>query len=125
MSETVSQALYLTGGSAASETAMFISKIDKFFDCLNVSSPVKGKLTRKPSTGAKMIFALRYHDYMACNLNKLFLKILQFLTKEFLPHLQQWKESVEKREGYSTAAKKRMMLSQETLDGIHITSKLK
>lgn len=37
MSETVSQALFLTGGKEAFETAYFIGKIDKLFDCLNVS----------------------------------------------------------------------------------------
>lgn len=48
--------------------------------------------------------------------------ILQFLKKEFLPYLEEWKESVDKREGYTKAAKKRMLLSQETLEGIHFTS---
>jgi len=36
LSASVSEALYLTGGKEAFETAYFIQKIDKFFDCLNV-----------------------------------------------------------------------------------------
>ena len=47
LSESVSHALYLTGGSKAFETAYTIEKIDKFFDGLNVSYN-QGKLKRKP-----------------------------------------------------------------------------
>ena len=47
MSETVSQALFLTGGKEAFETAYFIGKIDKLFDCLNVMSICGGKKKRK------------------------------------------------------------------------------
>lgn len=43
----MSKALYLTGSDAASETAFFIDMMDKFFDCLNVSSFTKGKQNRK------------------------------------------------------------------------------
>ena len=48
MSQSVSQALYLTAGSQAFETAYFISKIDNFFDCLNVINYTKGIHNRKP-----------------------------------------------------------------------------
>ena len=48
MSETVSKALLLTGGSEAFETSLFIGKVDKFFDALNVSSYTKGLKARKP-----------------------------------------------------------------------------
>lgn len=48
MSASVSHALYLTGGERASETAKFIQMVDKFFDCLNVTSYNEGKLKRKP-----------------------------------------------------------------------------
>ena len=47
----MAEALYLTGGKAAFETAYFISKMDKFFDCLNVLHSLhcsQGKLKRKP-----------------------------------------------------------------------------
>jgi len=47
LSDSVSKALMLTGGSEAFETAMFIAKVDKFFDCLNVTSYRKGFKTRK------------------------------------------------------------------------------
>ena len=48
LSESVSQALILTGGDEASETALFVAQMDKFFDCLNVSSFTKAKKERKP-----------------------------------------------------------------------------
>lgn len=67
MSESVSKALYLTGGNAASETAMFISKMDQFFDCLNVSSLTMGKFKRKPFLNpyrSKDDFCIKVHMYM-------------------------------------------------------------
>lgn len=48
LSDTVSKALKLTGGRNAFETAYFVEKMDKFFDCLNVSSYFAGKRHRKP-----------------------------------------------------------------------------
>ena len=42
------KALRVTGGAEAAETAKFIEMVDKFFDCLNVSSFSKGKFKRKP-----------------------------------------------------------------------------
>ena len=42
MSETVSKALLITGGSEAFKTSFFIGKVDKFFDALNVTSYTKG-----------------------------------------------------------------------------------
>ena len=38
----------LTKPKEAMETAWFIEKMDKFFDCFNVSSFVAGKKNRKP-----------------------------------------------------------------------------
>ena len=38
MSQSVSSAIHFTCGPQAFETAYFIEKIDKFFDCFNVSS---------------------------------------------------------------------------------------
>ena len=43
----MAQALQLTGGEEAVEMAQFISLVDKFFDCVNVTSLMKGKLKGK------------------------------------------------------------------------------
>ena len=47
----------------------------------------------------------------------------QWLKDDFLKYLDEWQASVQKREGFSDAAKAKMQLSQETLLGIRITSK--
>ena len=45
----------------------------------------------------------------------------KYLSKEFLPYFEKWKESVACRPGFEDAEKNRMLLSQATLDGILIT----
>ena len=47
LSSTVAEAIKLTKSIEAMETAWFIEKMNKFFDCFNVSSFVAGK-KRKP-----------------------------------------------------------------------------
>ena len=47
LSESVSKALRLTGGKEVSETARFVSMVDRFFDCLNVNNFTTGKFKRK------------------------------------------------------------------------------
>ena len=62
-SVTVSKALEMTGGKDAQETAKFVGMLDKFFDCLNVNSFIKGKHSRKAfqtDTNQQPIFAWRY-----------------------------------------------------------------
>ena len=46
LSESVSKALLMTGGSEASQTANFVEMMDKFFDSLNVTSFERGKRQR-------------------------------------------------------------------------------
>ena len=46
----------------------------------------------------------------------------QWLEEEFLTYLDEWERSVNERPGYNNADKKRMLLSQETLLGVRITS---
>ena len=70
MSETVSQALFLTGGKEAFETAYFIGKIDKLFDCLNVMSiwgggGKKRKVFQNPYRSATD-FRVKVHVYIVC-----------------------------------------------------------
>ncbi|XP_065892030.1 uncharacterized protein [Dysidea avara] len=47
---------------------------------------------------------------------------LKGLKEEWLPYLQDWEDSVSKREGYSAKAKSMMLLSHETRLGIHVTA---
>ena len=48
LSESVSKALTLVGGTKTQETAKFTAHIDKFFDALNVTNFTNGKYNRKP-----------------------------------------------------------------------------
>lgn len=47
MSDRVSKAILLTGGSEAFETSFFLGKVDKFFDSLNVTNYTSGRRSRK------------------------------------------------------------------------------
>lgn len=47
LSESVSKALSLRGGDSVTETAKFLLKIDKFFDCTNVKNYTAGVHSRK------------------------------------------------------------------------------
>ena len=49
MSESVASALQMINEAGTRETRVFIRMIDKFFDCLNVKSPLLYKLKRKDS----------------------------------------------------------------------------
>ena len=48
MSSTASSVLLYTGNSEVFETAYFIVKVGKFFDCLNVNNFTQEKHLRKP-----------------------------------------------------------------------------
>ena len=48
--------------------------------------------------------------------------LLQWLKETFLGYLDEWEASVMAREGFSPAEKKTMLLSQETRDGLRMTS---
>lgn len=47
LSESVSKALAMTGGEDVSETAHYVSMVDRFFDCLNVNNFTSGKYKRE------------------------------------------------------------------------------
>ena len=47
MSESVASALEVLDRESTQETRVFIRMIDRFFDCLNVSTPMTGQLKRK------------------------------------------------------------------------------
>lgn len=46
MSQSVASALEIISKEKTKETRVFIRNVDKFFDCLNVKSPLLGKLKR-------------------------------------------------------------------------------
>ena len=48
LSNSVANALHLTGGEDATATAEFVEYFDKFFDCLNVGDFISGKHSLNP-----------------------------------------------------------------------------
>jgi hypothetical protein len=103
LSESVAIALELEGHT---ESAQFVRFFDKFFDALNVSSIHGGQQRRKE---------YRY-PYRSGNDHR-----LKWLKEDFLGYIAQWEENVSRRSGYSAEEKKKMQLSQQTIEGIKIT----
>ena len=108
------------------ETSKFCCMFDRFFDCLNTRRAGEGKEKRKPD-----LDPYRSVNDIRLTVCKLQLKcihmyciayvFMQWLETDFLGYLRNWEESVKKRDGYTDEEKKRMILSQETLQGIRMT----
>ena len=111
----------MTGGPDAQETAKFIEMCDSFFDCLNVDNLREGVREKKD-------FKKPYEkkDDPRLEVSIAFLKWLfiffgQWLRDEFMGYMNDWKESVEKRVGYTPQQKQQNLLSELTREGISIT----
>uniref|UniRef100_A0A1X7T349 Transposable element P transposase-like GTP-binding insertion domain-containing protein n=1 Tax=Amphimedon queenslandica TaxID=400682 RepID=A0A1X7T349_AMPQE len=105
LSNSVSMALMLVLGDEASETSLFASMFNRLFDMLNVSHFTNGTRHRNPD-----LYPNRHgNDHR--------LKWLE----DFIQFLDEWKHSVENREGFSKAEKNLMLLSHETRVRLRIT----
>lgn len=49
--------------------------------------------------------------------------IIQWLEEDFMKYLTEWEDSVMRREDFTLPQKRMMCLSQETLEGLKMTSK--
>uniref|UniRef100_A0A1X7VRV3 Transposable element P transposase-like RNase H C-terminal domain-containing protein n=1 Tax=Amphimedon queenslandica TaxID=400682 RepID=A0A1X7VRV3_AMPQE len=103
--ESVSNVIKLTGGPQATETSKFSLMFDMFFDTMNVTKFRSGKKSRKS-------FRVPYSNAQD-----------ERLKKEFVPYLDAWQATVDKRTDCTKAQKKRMLRSDETLLGIRRTVK--
>ena len=119
LSETVAKGLRCIFKEEARETAVFVEKVDKFFDCLNVTNYSKSITSLKP-------FKMPYHcgdDFrmkVSCLMNVVICAILSQWLKEFLEWLDDWEHEVEETDNVAIV-KAKMILSRETLVGIWIT----
>ena len=116
----------MTQGPEAEETATFVEKFDKFFDCLNVSSLSAGKLNRnafKSPYHSARDFRLKVGPILQIISNlQLFVVItLQWLEEDFMMYLNNWEQSVKGRPGFKASEMKKMLLSSETRLGLSIT----
>jgi len=109
LSKTVADALELFYGDGVSETVKFIRHMNNFFDCLNVRSIFEGQRTRNDNLKP-------YHDEND--------ERLEYLTNEFLQYFEDWKFSIENRQGQFTKSEiAKSQLSHQTLEGLQITVK--
>lgn len=128
LSESVSKALSLVGGTEAAATATFVDFFDKFFDLLNVSNFGNSRRKRKPfqapycnSSDTRLKVQYMFFSMSMHVMWQWLFFLLQWLEEQFLPYLDYWEASVNAREGFTPAQKKRMLLSCETLLGIRRT----
>ena len=111
-------------GDEVSDTAKFVSMFDCFFDILNVSNFMSGIRNRKPFQQPYRHgedSRIKVYKFILLCTQLLKLLLMQWLEETFLPYLDDWERSVNTRQGFSKAEKKRMMLSTETLLGLRMT----
>ena len=107
LSKSVANVLYEYYPQEMHATAELCDFMDAFFDCLNVRNQVEGTKTRKE-------FLRPYRDIDDPRFN--------WLKKDFLNYLSQWKESINHREGnFTRNARDRMFISRQTYEGLQIT----
>lgn len=108
LSSTVGKILLQFGPAEASETASFCLLMDKFFDCMNVRNTKEWNLKQKPFL----------KPYSSVNDER-----FDWLRDTFLKYFEDWKYSIENRQGNFTAnAQSKMFLSWQTFEGLQITT---
>lgn len=124
-SESVSKALLKVCGEKAYETATFVSLMDKFFDTLNVHNYSGGSKALKPFQApfrSPDDFRIKVcNTILSTCMSLICIFHVKRLENTFLAFLSKWATSVKDGEGFSNKEKSRMLLSHETLYGIHMT----
>jgi len=105
LNNTVARDLEARNWPGTSETVNFIKKVNDMFDMLNGASSDQGTRQANPNLDS-------YTDVNDERFKKL---------QEFLDYLDEWKTEVENKRGFSKGEKAKMMLSQQSLDGIEMT----
>lgn len=103
LSNSVSSAFTFTEKGEFTETARFCRIFDKFFDCLNTRRIGEGKESRKPDK----------EPYWSVKDER-----FTWLENSFLGYLKEWEKSVHDRPGFDKLAREKMMISQETIEGL-------
>ncbi len=107
MSHSVASIMKAYSRQESFETAKFIALVDCFFDCMNSRSLNEAERKRKPFLA----------PYKSLNDPR-----FEFLENDFLGYVENWKKSVEEREGdFSDSERAKMFLSQQTYNGIKVT----
>ncbi|XP_046553262.1 uncharacterized protein LOC124262759 [Haliotis rubra] len=107
LSKTVADALEELYGDHVTETVKFIRHMNRFFDCLNTRHLEEAKRKRNPD-----LEPYRTQDDSR----------FHYLTDEFLQYFNDWEVAVMNRAGqYTLRQRTNMKLSQQTLNGLHIS----
>ena len=108
LSESVSNILINYYPDAVHATAKFCKFMDMFFDCLNACNQYEGNTKKKE-------YLQPYREIDGAR--------FIWLENEFLPYVDNWKESTENRPGnFSQNARSRMFLPWQTYEGLRITT---
>ena len=108
MSNSVSTVLQLYCGPETHGTAELCGLANKFFDICNIRHLKQGLMTRKED-----MEPFRSKDDPR----------LDWLVDEFLEYFHQWKDSIDKRDGFTPKQKEKMFISHQTYEGLIITVK--
>ncbi|KAI8771576.1 Transposable element P transposase [Biomphalaria glabrata] len=107
LSKTVGSVMQAYGSKDSQETAKFILLMDRFFDCMNTRSLSEAHSVNKPDL----------LPYTNCDDPR-----FEFLNNEFVKYLNDWKSSVDKREGpFSISQRNKMFLSHQSYKGLVMT----
>lgn len=109
LSSTVGNVLLSFGSRESVGTANYCLMIDKFFDIMNVRSTKEHIRDAKPFLTP--FTSVDDHRFT-------------WLTSTFLPYFDKWQSSIASRPGnYDKTARGKMFISQQTYDGIKITTR--
>ena len=124
MSNSVGEALLHYEDVDATETARFVKTFDRFFDMPNTRSIDECIYRRKPDLAVlRTAIIVHTNSQYVLIVVVVFLHVyVQWLKEDFLGYLQEWDTSVEQRTGdFTEAERKKMRLSDETLEGLRMT----
>ncbi|KAJ8023362.1 Transposable element P transposase [Holothuria leucospilota] len=108
MSKTVANGLKMMNKPELASTIYFITMVNKFFDCLNVSSTTEW--VRKRNDDIKPYSDVNDPRFL-------------WLEEEFLGFLRKWTQESEDKEGLTAKQKQALHLSRATLAGCHLAVK--
>ena len=129
----MANALDYYGDPDTTETRKFVRNFDRFFDCLNVRCTQEGIQKRKPDlrpyrdpSDSRLTVSVldpsHTHKLIVYQLLWVILSYgFQWLKEGFLGYLDDWERSVNSREGFTSAQRNMMLLSQQTIEGLRIT----
>ncbi len=108
LSKTIATVIRRFSNANALGTAQFCEMIDMLFDCFNVRSLKEGEYQRKDFL----------KPYTSVDDQR-----FTWLEKDFLGYLDDWRSSIDQREGdYDQSSKDKIFLSLQTYEGLKLST---